>query len=253
MHERGEPAPARLGRPPDWHRPCFGPRGMGAVLRSWTGTIAAMASALSLAASAAAADGFSRELTVAPGSTLRIALDRGNVDVLAHDAEDVRVDALARGLGASSIHFDLAPDGKDLVLTGASDEWLTYLQSGPTVQVKVWLPRPCGVDVRTDGGDVRVDGVGGGVVVRTASGSVEVAEVAGPVDVETRRGGIAVDVPAELGAELDALTDGGRVMVEHAVRTRGTLDPGQLRGTINGGGPVLRLRASGGSILVRSD
>jgi hypothetical protein len=221
-------------------------------VRRLVGPIAGIVTALMLAP-AAAAEGFSRELALTPGSTLRVALDRGSVDVLAHDAGAVRVDALARGVGASSIHFDLVTDGEDLVLTGASDAWLAFLQSGPTVQVTVRLPRPCGVDVRTAGGDVRVDGVGGGVVVRTGAGSVQVAEVSGPVDVETRRGGIAVAVPAELGAELDALTDGGRVLVEHAVRTRGVLDPGRLRGTINGGGPVLRLRASGGSILVRTD
>ncbi len=205
-----------------------------------------------LAAAVASADGFSREVAVAPGGTLRIALDRGSVDVLAHDAQAVRVDALARGVGASSVHFELAPEGDDFVLTGASDAWLTWLETGPTIRVSVWVPRGYAVDVRTSGGDVKVGGVGGGVVVRTSAGSVQVDEVEGPVDVETTGGGIAVAVPARIGAELDALTEGGRVLVQHAVETRGVLQPGRLHGTINGGGPVLRLRASGGSILVRT-
>jgi hypothetical protein len=208
--------------------------------------------AVLIASGAASASEFSRELAAAPGGTLRIAIERGSVDVLCHDSEAVRVEAETRGVGASSIHFELLPDGADLVLTGATDEWLAWLQTGPTVRVRAWVPRHYAVDVRTAGGDVTVGGVGGSVVVRTGAGSVEVAEVDGPVDVETGGGGIAVAVPARIGAELDAVSDGGRVLVEHAVAASGSLDPGRLLGTINGGGPKLRLRASGGSILVRT-
>lgn len=205
-----------------------------------------------LASSTAAAAEFSRELAAAPGGTLRVALERGSVDVLCHDSDAVRVEALVRGLGASSVHFDLAPDGRDVVLTGDADEWLAWVRSGPTIRVRVWVPRLYAVDVRTAGGDVKVDGVGGELVVRTSAGSVEVAEVQASVDVETSGGGIAVAVPARAGAELDAVTEGGRVLVDHAIAARGVLDPGRLLGTINGGGPKLRLRASGGSILVRT-
>lgn len=206
-----------------------------------------------VAASAAQGAEFSRELPVAPGGTLRVALERGSVDILCHESDAVRVEARASGVGGESVHFDLVPEGGGAVLTGASDEWLSWLRSGPNVRVRAWVPRDYAVDVRTAGGDVTVDGVAGGVTVRTTAGSVEVAEANGPVDVETGRGGIAVAVPARIGAELDALTRGGRVMVEHAVQAHAVLDPGRLQGTINGGGPKLRLRASGGSILVRSE
>jgi hypothetical protein len=206
-----------------------------------------------LAGEPAGAAGFLRELPVEPDGTLRIALDRGNVDVLSHDADAVRVEAQSRGVGASSVHFDLVPAGGELVLTGASDEWLSLLRSGPTVRVRAWVPRRYAVDVRTAGGDVKVGGVAGSVVVRTDAGSVEVAEVEGPVDVETRRGGIAVAVPAAIGAELDASSEGGRVLVDRAVDAKGSPDPGRMEGRINGGGPMLRLRASGGSIRVRTD
>src|SRR5262245_1670350 len=121
-----------------------------------TGSGLAVTVAAMLAAGVASAYEFARELAVAPGGTLRIALDRGSVDVLTHDSDAVRVDALARGVGASSVHFELAPEGDNVVLTGATDAWLAFLETGPTVRVSVWVPRLYGVDVRTSGGDVKV-------------------------------------------------------------------------------------------------
>ena len=68
---------------------------------------------------------------------------------------------------------------------------------------------------------------------------------------ETSGGSVALTVPRALGAELDARTSGGRVSVDVpvAARVRGR---SEVRGPVNGGGPLLRLRTSGGSVSVHS-
>ena len=81
--------------------------------------------------------------------TLYVELDRGRVDVVPHDASEVRIEAQARGLGASSVHFQLRQDGNDVVLTGRGEEWLAWMQSGPSVRVRAWVPRRYTVEIST--------------------------------------------------------------------------------------------------------
>jgi hypothetical protein len=81
---------------------------------------------------------------------LYVSLDRGQVDVLPHDASEVRIACRARGLGASSVHFEARAAGNDVVLTGRSEEWLAFMTAGPRVEVRVWVPRDYAVQVRTE-------------------------------------------------------------------------------------------------------
>jgi len=105
------------------------------------------------AAPAAAGEGdgdLVRSLPAASGGTLFVDLDRGRVDVFAHDAPEVRIEARARGIGASSVHFELRADGDDLILVGRGEDWLAWMASAPSVRVRAWVPREYGVQVRTE-------------------------------------------------------------------------------------------------------
>lgn len=121
---------------------------------------------------------------------VRVELDRGDVEVLTHPDPDVRVEARARGVGASSIHFRLAERDGELVLTGGAEPWVDWLRSGPRVSVRIWVPESCGVTIVTSEGDVRVEGVTGPVVAHGRDGTIRVSEVDGPVDVRTSGGSI---------------------------------------------------------------
>ncbi len=71
-------------------------------------------------------------------------------------------------------------------------------------------------------------------------------------DIETSGGGIEVEVDQDASLDLDARTSGGRVKVEGDILIRGgTSSRSEVQGEINGGGPLLSLRTSGGNVRLR--
>ncbi len=114
--------------------------------------------ALLLLPLAAGADDLYRSVPAGVHDTLRIELERGDVDVITSETDEVRLEARARGLGASAVHFRLREDGRRLVLESRAEKWLHWLGAGPRVSVRVWVPRHLVLDVETTGTIVASDG-----------------------------------------------------------------------------------------------
>lgn len=132
------------------------------------------------------------------------------------------------------------------------------------------------VNGRTSGGNIILRGCKGGADLKNAGGSIEV-ENDGPVlaknaggsircqlqevsanqslllDLETTGGGINVSLVPDIAATVEAKVLGGSVTTEFpvTVAASGTVKPDQLQGTINDGGPLLKLRSVGGNIILR--
>jgi hypothetical protein len=86
------------------------------------------------------AEDFTQTIPVARPGRLRIELDRGSIDVLTHPNANVHVRAEARGLGASSVDFEVFREGDDVVLRARTEEWIEWLSSGPRLSVLVFIP-----------------------------------------------------------------------------------------------------------------
>jgi hypothetical protein len=71
----------------------------------------------------------------------------------------------------------------------------------------------------------------------------------------TSGGGVSVTVDKSAAFELDASTSGGSVDADGLTLTLRDSNKGRSRlaGAVNGGGPLLKLRSSGGSITVRAN
>jgi len=109
------------------------------------------------------------------------------------------------------------------------------------------------VDATTSGGQIRAEAVTGQIEARTSGGQITARFSGSPSgSLETSGGGIEVEFSASAGVDLDAETSGGRVDVEHPFTARDQFSNGRVVGQINGGGAPLRLRTSGGSILVKA-
>ena len=72
-----------------------------------------------------------------------------------------------------------------------------------------------------------------------------------PMHFETTNGGITVKVPRGFAASIDAANTNGSISTELPISTTAT-HRHTLRGTVNGGGPELRLRTTNGGISIQT-
>jgi DUF4097 and DUF4098 domain-containing protein YvlB len=127
------------------------------------------------------------------------------------------------------------------------------------------------VDAETSGGSVSVSRATGRVRAHTSGGSITIQETSGAVDASTSGGAVTarlsaqpkepshlstsggsinVELASSLRVDVDAATSGGGVSTDFPVVVSAT-DRQSLRASINGGGPLLHLRTSGGGIHIQ--
>jgi hypothetical protein len=73
-------------------------------------------------------------------------------------------------------------------------------------------------------------------------------QIANPLEISTSGGSISLAVPADFKADIEATTSGGRVACDLPVA--GKIKSSSIKGKVNGGGPEVVLRTSGGNIEV---
>ncbi len=105
------------------------------------------------------------------------------------------------------------------------------------------------VDAHTSGGPIQIERTTGRVIAHTSGGSIHIGQARGEVDASTSGGSIDVAMIRTAAFTLDASTSAGGVSSEFPVQ--GTSSRRSLRGPVNGGGPAVHLRTSGGSIHIR--
>jgi Toastrack DUF4097 len=108
--------------------------------------------------------------------------------------------------------------------------------------------------VSTSGGGITVESVTGAIDGSTSGGSIRavlLAPVSHAVKLSTAGGGITVSIPQGAAFDLDAETSGGGVRSDLPVTVTGRIKRSQLKGPVNGGGKMVLLRTSGGSISVK--
>jgi len=110
------------------------------------------------------------------------------------------------------------------------------------------------VSVETSGGGMTIENVNGKVTASTSGGPVSavlLAPIPGDVVLSTSGGDVKVKVPGNAGFNLEAETLGGGVTCDFPVTVQGRIEPGHLKGPVNGGGPAVVLRTSGGEIHIK--
>lgn len=112
-----------------------------------------------------------------------------------------------------------------------------------------------GADVKTAGGSINLEN-DGPVQAKVTGGSIRshmLGQLQGNSVLETTGGSIDVLLIPDIAVEIDAKGLGGTVHTEFpvTVEVAGVVKPGQLQGTINGGGPLLKLRGLGGNVTLK--
>ncbi|UCG53423.1 MAG: DUF4097 family beta strand repeat protein [Candidatus Latescibacterota bacterium] len=144
------------------------------------------------------------------------------------------------------------------------------------------------ITVSTEDGDLQIDSIKGGRVdVSSSDGDIEVSRIEAEnilmetsdgdiemtvsgnsldaecsdgdmtitildemeVDVRTADGDVELNIPQNINADLDL--EGGHVSVRSKISIKGRVSKERIKGSVNDGGPLIRVRTDDGSILVR--
>ena len=194
----------------------------------------------------------------------------GKIDIADIDGEVVARTAggsLVVGEVAGSVHGRTAGGSIRIAdATGAVDVGT----SGGTIRLgRVGGP----VHARTTGGSIHIDDALGSVSAHTTGGSIRLGDVGGTLDAKTTGGSIRATlarqpegdsrlrttggsielaVSEDVGVDIDARTTGGRVSSDLQTEVPVSQSKSALVSEVNGGGPKLTLRTTGGSIRLRT-
>jgi putative adhesin len=169
-------------------------------------------------------------------------------------------DWLGHGARSVNIHYYLqVPRQSSLDLATSNGEIRVRATEG-------WL------DAGTTNGDIEVSGVRGSVNASTTNGQVRLARIQGMADATTTNGSVEVEIlalpdkgkmqisstngnlaltlPRDVRATLEAETTNGRVNIGYPLTTQGVTSSKSIRGTIGGGGARIALETTNGNVDV---
>jgi hypothetical protein len=227
---------------------------------------AAIIAVLLGAASEVRADDLDQRVQVRGPGLLQVDLDFGeglapeqvSLEVASHDADEVYFAADSSGWGGGDVKYRLDQDEQSVRLYGSLSGWLTMFFGGPTVRVRVWVPREYSVALRTSAGPIRVEDVTGSIRVRARNGLIQVTGSQGAARLRSELGDVRV---SEMRGVLNIHAQDGQVAlawVEGEVRVtaaRGNVEARHVRGRLEArtdGGEVALLEVSGPA-LVKSE
>ncbi len=151
-------------------------------------------------------------------------------------------------LDGSTVTADLATSGGSITVGDVAGA-VKASTSGGSVRVE----RADGdVDVSTSGGSITLANVSGSINAQTSGGSVDAEFTRQPTrdsKISTSGGSVRVEIAQGLAFDLSAQASSG-VRVDVPVEIQGRVDRNKIEGKVNGGGPALVLRASGGKVTV---
>lgn len=226
---------------------------------------------------------------VSAGGMLYLDTDTGSIEIESHDQSAVEVVVKRRGLSAEEFEVTFEQDGDDLKVKGDKKGIGGFISFGASgVHFVVKVPRQYNVDLETSGGSIELSDLQGKVNAYTSGGSIQLGKITGDVNVKTSGGSIKVDevvgnikghtsggsirvrlssqptadsrlttsggsitayLLPSIAVNLEAKTSGGSVSSDFNVN--GKSKRSKIEGIINGGGPELYLKTSGGSVRVK--
>lgn len=162
-------------------------------------------------------------------------------------------DLLDLSTSGGSIKADACKGDIKLVTSGGS---ISLNQMNGNVRVSTSGGSIKGGDIKgelvatTSGGGIRLTGVAASLKASTSAGGIdaEITALGKYLDLSTSAGGIHVQMPLNKGLDLDLRAN--RVNVGDLNNFSGTKEKDRVKGTLNGGGTLVTMRASSGSISV---
>jgi hypothetical protein len=194
----------------------------------------------------------------------------GNISV-----DDLEGDVRSKTSGGN-LHFNKIKGAVVGTTSGGSIELFNYvgMANVDTSGGNIRMSNVDGdVNAHTSGGPITIESVKGRVIADTSGGSIDVQKLMGSIDAKTSGGNIKAQILKQpnmdcrlatsggnvvvsledgIAVDVDAETSGGWVETDFpvAVKIHGKIRGSALQGRINGGGPLIVLRTSGGNIHI---
>lgn len=228
----------------------------------------------------------SQSFDVASGGTLSLDSDVGSVEVESHNKNTVEVTVENRS-DYDGFNVNFKQSGNDVSVIGEREK-KSWMGRSTRIRYMIKVPQDCNVTLQTGGGSIDLSDLNGTANVRTSGGSISLGKIRGNVDAKTSGGSIRVDevagnivahtsggsikatltkqptancklttsggsvtayLASDISVNLYAKTSGGSVSSDFKVN--GYFSKTKLEGEINGGGPELHLKTSGGSVKIK--
>jgi hypothetical protein len=108
------------------------------------------------------------------------------------------------------------------------------------------------VEASSSSGSINLTGLRGGLRASTSSGTLRVqGEQTSEWRLSSSSGSVTVELAGSPAFALDAHSNSGRIDTQYPVTVGGMIGRRELRGSVNGGGPLLHVRTSSGGIRIR--
>jgi len=200
----------------------------------------------------------------------------GNVTVRGWDEARVRVVAIKKARGRNALE-KLERNRVSISATADQIDIATEVtrsrgwNNNVSVNYEVWVPNTLALSAKTTNGNVSIEAVEGEINLRTTNGNLKAHAVGGRVNGATTNGGITIDMesytggemelrttngsikltaPSSLAVDLEARTTNGSIRTDFPIEVRGKMSRRVLEGRINGGGDLVTLKTTNGSIKV---
>ncbi|HEU4522049.1 MAG TPA: DUF4097 family beta strand repeat-containing protein [Thermoanaerobaculia bacterium] len=234
-------------------------------------------------------ESLTRTLNVRPGTSFEIENVNGSITISGWDQPQVRIYALkkVRGNGEAAaqamkaLRVEVRQTDRSIsietIYPKKSDlgifDYLWGKEVNASVKYEIQVPRSMNISADTVNGGIRVTDISGEIELDTTNGKIGVENCSGSVEASTTNGGIDVEllsvahgkdmsfettngritlaVPANLAADINASTTNGSVRSDLPL-TMSRMSRTSIRGTLNGGGPEIKLRTTNGGIDIRA-
>jgi hypothetical protein len=108
------------------------------------------------------------------------------------------------------------------------------------------------VEASSGSGSIHLSGVRGGLRASTSSGALRVqGEQTSDWHLSSSSGSVTIELAGKPAFALEAHSSSGRIDTDYPVTMSGAIGRHDVRGSVNGGGPLLHVQTSSGGIHIR--
>lgn len=223
-----------------------------------------------------------KTLPLNPDGRVTLEAHNGSIQVRTWDRAEIEIHARIEAAGSSagdirrfdetSVEIGGSPDAVRIKSKLPENCCSFWSGSNPQIHFTVTAPRAArwtirnhnaktnmrditaALDIQTHNGDVRVVNLSGplSLTMHNGSANVEFASFEAPSRIAMHNGSVELALPRDSRFELRSSTHRGHVESDFPLLARARGRNGYVEGSVNGGGPALRLNAHNGRFRLRS-